>query len=256
MQFRSARFSVILAALIVVVGLCLVDAGAQKRKRHPVRRHAASATASPSPDAESAVGDPQIISTADQAAQPSSKRKSAGPAPSPTPTPESEQELLRRTISDLSGQVNKLSDKLTQMQEQQRSLVDVERLNRAEQRAETFRAQLRDVQAKLTEIQGQLDQLEDALRPENIERTVGLYGTTHPEVAREQRRRQLEGQQTRLKSQYDQLEQSRVRLETAVASADTEVEKLRAQMDANSQPAIDAAAASPQPTPTPTPLQY
>src|SRR3977135_2244149 len=115
-----------------------------------------------------------------------------------------------------------------------------ERRSRVEQRAEGFRAQLRDVQAKLTELQSQLDQVDDALVPENIERAVGLYGTTHPEVAREQRRRQLESQRTRLKAQSDQLEQSRVRLEAAVATADTEVEKLRAQMDANNQQPTDA----------------
>jgi len=71
------------------------------------------------------------------------------------------------------------------MEEQQRSLVDIERLSRAEQRAETFRTQLRDVQAKETDLQAQLDQVDYALQPENIERVVGTFGTTHPEVARE-----------------------------------------------------------------------
>jgi chromosome segregation ATPase len=139
---------------------------------------------------------------------------------------------LRRTINDLSGQVNKLSDKLSQMEEQQRSLVDIERLSRAEQRAEGFRTQLRDVQDKEADIQAQLDQIEYALAPENIERAVAMYGTTHPEQMREQRRKQLESQRAKLKAQYDQLEQSRVRLEAAIATADQEVEILRARIDA------------------------
>jgi hypothetical protein len=251
MQFRAARFSVrqigVLLALLFVLGLSLAAANAQKRKHRPVRRHAVAATPSPSPGADAANGDPQIISTADQT---SAAAKSV-PRRSPTPAPETENDMLRRTITDLSGQVNKLGDKLNQMEDQQRSLIEIERLNRAEQRAETFRAQLRDVQAKLTDLQGQMDQVDDALLPENIERAVGLYGTTHPEVARDNRRRQLEGQKARLKSQYDQLEQSRVRLEAAVASADTEVEKLRAQMDASNQQPADPTTTTPPPTPTP-----
>jgi chromosome segregation ATPase len=169
-----------------------------------------------------------------------------------TAAPESEQESLRRTISDLSGQLNKLTDKLNSMEEQQRSLVDIERLSRAEQRAETFRAQLRDVHAKETDLQAQLDQLDYALQPENIARAVGMYGTTHPEDAREQRRRQLENQKTRLRAQLDELGQSRTRLEAAIATADAEVDKLRQQMDANNQQ-LNQTTPRPAQTPADTP---
>ena len=144
---------------------------------------------------------------------------------------------MRQTIVTLSNQVTKLSEKLTQMEEQQRTLVDMERLTRAEQRAETLRAQLRDVQAKESDLQGQFEEVDYALKPENIERVVGTFGTTHPEEAREQRRRQLESQRTRIRAQLDQLAQSRVRLETAIATADTEVDLLRKRMDGlNKQP--------------------
>ena len=96
----------------------------------------ASLETAPSPMTEESSDptDPQILSTADQSTGTTS-RSSARPRSSPTPAPETEQEQLRRTISDLSGQVNKLSDKLGQMEEHQRSLVDLERLSRAEQRA-------------------------------------------------------------------------------------------------------------------------
>jgi septal ring factor EnvC (AmiA/AmiB activator) len=76
-----------------------------------------------------------------------------------------------------------------------------------------------------------LDQIEYALQPENIERAVGMMGTTHPEEARDQRKRQLESQRAKLKTQYDQLEQGRVRLEAAIGTADQEVEALRARIE-------------------------
>jgi hypothetical protein len=140
------------------------------------------------------------------------------------------------------------------MEERQRSLLDLERLSRAEQRAETFRSQLRDVQAKETDLQVQLDQLDFALQPEQIERTVSTYGTTHPEVVRDQRKKQLENQRAKVKVQFDQLEQSRVRLESAVTTADAEVDRLQRQMEVTNSEANDASAApSPSPTPQETP---
>ena len=251
MQIRSARYVSVLIVILIVVGLNLVDAGAQRRRTRHRRISTASQPApSPSPavDEPADPSDPRILSTADQSAGTTSNRRSKS---SPTPTPESEQEQLRRTITDLSGQLNKLSDKLSQMEEQQRSLVDLERLSRAEQRGETFRAQLRDVLAKEVELQGQLDQVDFALQPESIERAVAAFGTTHPEVARDQRRRQLESQKSRLQTQYSQLEQSRIRLEAAVATADAEVEKLQRQIELNNQQLNQPPVTAPKPTDTP-----
>jgi small-conductance mechanosensitive channel len=258
MQIRSARYLAILIAISIVIGLCFVEAGAQKRKKRSRRaRRPAAALPSPTPDADSgrSTSDPRIISTADQSVTSSTPTTAARKrsATKPAPAPESEQDALRRTISELSGQLNKLTDKLNKMEEQQRSLVDIERLSRAEQRAETFRTQLRDVQAREMDVQSQLDQVEYALTPENIEHAVGTFGTTHPEVAREQRRRQLEGQKAKLRAQLDQLEQSRVRLEPAIATADAEVDKLRQQMELGNQQLDQPTPARPATTPAETP---
>lgn len=254
MRICSARQVAVLLAIFFVVGLCFVEAGAQRRRKRP-RRVATSLpvpSRSPTPDEASNPADPRIVSTADQSSTSTSRNTNARPRSSPTPAPETEQEQLRRTITDLSGQLNKLTDKLSQMEEQQRSLVDLERLSRAEQRAETFRAQLRDVLAKAVDVQAQLEQVDYALQPENIERVVGTFGTTHPETARDQRRRQLEAQKSRLQAQYSQLEQSRMRLETAIATADAEVEKLQRQIELNNQQSNQPPTTTPPPAQTPT----
>jgi chromosome segregation ATPase len=265
MQIRFVRQVALLIVVLLAIGTCFVEAGAQKRKRRS--RHSTTAVASPSPtpaaDELADPADPRIVSTADQTSNSAPKTGNSRPKAASTPAPESEAEALRRTITDLSGQLNKLNDKLNQVEEQQRSLVDIERLSRAEQRAEGFRSQLRDVQQKETDIQGQLDQIAYALQPENIERAVGMMGTLHPEDMREQRRRQLENQRTKVKAQYDQLEQSRVRLEAAIATADTEVDSLRARLDAANAEANQAAPAktviqpakTPDYTPPPSPSQ-
>jgi predicted nucleic acid-binding Zn-ribbon protein len=239
MQIRFRNQITLLVAVVFVIGLCLVDAGAQRRKRRSSRR-VTHPVASPSPasEASSSNAEPKIISTADQntadADQPTDKSRTKKQASKPKV--EAEPDEMRQTIVTLSNQVTKLSEKLTQMEEQQRTLVDMERLTRAEQRAEGLRAQLRDVQAKESDLQGQLEEVDYALKPENIERVVGTFGTTHPEEAREQRRRQLESLHTRIRAQLDQLAQSRVRLEAAITTADAEVDLLRKRMDTLNKP--------------------
>src|SRR5262245_40802479 len=136
----SARHLAVFLAIVIIAGLSLIEAGAQGRKRRS-RRASSSAVPWPAPwPAQEGLNPtyPQIVSTSDQTGGTNSKSSSGRvkSSPSPLPTPDPEQVRLRKTITDLSGQVNKLADKLSQMEEQQRALVDIERLSRAEQRAE------------------------------------------------------------------------------------------------------------------------
>lgn len=85
---------------------------------------------------------------------------------------------------------------------------------------ETLRAQLADVQAKEEELQTRVKQLEEDLKPENIEKYFALNGSTHPEELREQRRHQLEGERDRVRAQLDQLATRRTSLEASIATAE------------------------------------
>jgi uncharacterized protein YlxW (UPF0749 family) len=102
--------------------------------------------------------------------------------------------------------------------------------------AEALRAQLSDVQAKEAELQARERQLDEDLRPENIERAIIGVGTTRPEELREQRRRQLEGEKARVRTQLDQLAQSRTRLEAAIATADAEAYRRSALVNDSNSP--------------------
>jgi hypothetical protein len=230
-----------LVAVCLVVSFCLVEGNAQTRRRKRSRR---SVPAAPKPvitnptiappdgtqtTAETeTTGDVKIISTADanpEQAQPTQPAKK----PSPTGSPEPEQ--IQQTITTLTNQVNKLNDKLSQMQEDDRYQMDMERLTRAEQRAEQLRSQLMDVQSKIGDFEARLEQIEFALKPENIESSTAGYGSTHPEQARDARKKQLEGERSRVQAQLKLAENSRTRLETAVANADSEVDLLRAKLN-------------------------
>jgi len=102
----------------------------------------------------------------------------------------------------------------------------------AQERAAHLRAQLTDMQAKQAELQTRLQQLEEDLKPENIEHSLAGVGSTHPEELREARRRQLEIQKKSAQSQLDVLAASRTRLEAAIASADAESYRANANIGA------------------------
>jgi hypothetical protein len=226
----------ILIAACLLVSFCLIEADAQTRRKKRPRRSRPAAPrpvitnppiAPPeatTPMESSTAGDVKIISTAD-----STDTTQATPAKTKTPA-SPEQEEMQQTITTLSNQVNKLNDRLKNMQEDDRYQLDMERLTRAEQRAEQIRSQLIDIQGKIADFQAKLEQIEWALKPENIEISTAGYGSTRPEAARDARKKQLEGEKSRVTAQLKLAETSKARLETAVANADAEVDLLRAKL--------------------------
>ena len=226
-------------AAFVVVSCCLVEADAQTKKKR-TRRTTKPAAAKPvitnppvaPPDSTGTPSnDVKIISTADPSAE-TTETQSTDPAKKPaTPAqPNASEQDMQRTINKLSNQVDRLNDKLGTMQDDDRYQLDMERLTRAEQRSEQLRSQLLDTETKTADIESRLEQIEYAIKPENIDRATQGYGSTHPEEAREARRRQLETDRTRLRAQLKILETSKARLETAVSNSDAEVDLLRAKL--------------------------
>ena len=90
----------------------------------------------------------------------------------------------------------------------------------AAESAEKLRAQLLEVQGKEDALRTRVQQLEESLKPENIERSLAGVGSTRPEELRESRRRQLTIERDGLLAQLNTLETSRQRLEAAIANAD------------------------------------
>jgi hypothetical protein len=239
MQNRFIRHSALLLGLVVLIGMCVVDAGAQSRRKRRVRRPRVvkpvvkpviTNPAIAPPGSEQTPEGERIISTADGSdAQPGSEDTAAETKSSKNPAKTKDGDL-RQTVNTLSDQVDRLNDKLTQMQQNERTSIDMERLTRAEQRAESLRGQQVDVESKLADLESKLDQIEYLLRPENIDRAAG-YGTLHPEEARDARRKQLENERTRVKAQAQILETSKARLETSLRTADAEVDSLRRKIE-------------------------
>ena len=243
MPVRLRNYSKLFISLCLILTFCLIEGEAQTRRKK-TRRASKPAPAKPvitnptiappttpaaNTDNVAASGDVKIISTADQTtepAEPVAPRKPKAAASSSEPS----EEDMQKTITNLSKQVDRLNDKLSQMQEDDRYQLDMERLTRAEQRAEQLRMSLVEVQGKIADLEAQLEGIEFALRPENIERATATFGSTRPEEARAARQRQLENERNRVKAQLRILQTSQVRLEQSCATADNEVELLRAKL--------------------------
>jgi len=243
-------------ALFLIAGFMLVDSSAQKRRRK--RRASAPRITNP------AIYQPSANDNANPAGDANTSENANSQGNTQNTKPSEDPEEMKRTIRSLSSQVDKLSDRLGQMQEEQRSLVDLERLSRGEQRSAQLHAEMRDVQAKEAELQARLEDINYALKPENIERATAGVGSTHPEEVREQRRKQLESEKQRVQGQLDHLAASHASLEQAIAAAESEVDRLRKKLNAADQAAMEnakrkaqaeASSQSSQPysSPTPTP---
>jgi len=241
-----SRYALVALALFLVGGLLMVDSNAQKRKRK--RRSSAPR-----------ITNPEIYQPTTTENSNANNSGDSTPTESPSPTPDPE--AMKKTIQTLSNQVDKLSDKLNQMEESQRSMVDLERLGRAEQRSSQLRAEQRDVQAKIGELEVRLEDVEFALKPENVERATAVYGTTRPEEIRAQRKKQLETERERVQRQLEQLRAGDAHLTQAIATSDAEADRLQKKLDAADRSAIENSktkvqsgdSIQPQPSPTPTP---
>ncbi len=259
MARRSIRQIVIAAlALFMIAGMFLVDSSAQRRRRKRRSRPSAPRITNPAIYQPSPTDNANANTASDSVNTNENTNANVQP---------SEPEAMKQTIRALSSQVDKLTEKISQMDEAQRSLVDLERLSRAEQRASSLRTELRDVQSKESDLQARAEELDYALKPENIERSIAGYGTTHPEDLREQRRRQLESERDRVRKQLTQLASSRTHLEQAIASADQEVERLHKRLEAadaaaiqnkraNAQATEGATQPTPKPSPSPSPYPF
>jgi hypothetical protein len=147
--------------------------------------------------------------------------------------------LLRKSLQTLNSRLQVISDGLLapdtkseadSKERLKRISTNFDILTRAEERAEILRKQLIELLEKETQFKMRLVQLEEEMRPENIERTLSTYGTTRTVEIRETRRRVLDSEKRGIENLLLVTSQSRLRLEDDVRQADLLVSKLRQRL--------------------------
>lgn len=144
--------------------------------------------------------------------------------------------LLRKSLQTLNVRLREISEKLPASDSKQSGLpndkqnsisLGLDLLSRVEQRAEALRKQLIELTEKETSFKTRLLQIEEDMRPDSIDRSISLVGTTRTPELRDVRRRVMENERKGVESLLNQTSQSRIRLEDDVRQADALVLKLR-----------------------------
>lgn len=141
-------------------------------------------------------------------------------------------EDLRKSLSKLTIQVERLATKVAVLERER--LFDVTRvlLVGEEQRAEGLQGRLRENFERMTASQARLEQVENQLKPENIERLFTGVGLVRPEEARDTVRKRLSLERQALLTQIEHHRQERTRFQSALASVDVAIQRLRLRLAA------------------------
>jgi chromosome segregation ATPase len=137
---------------------------------------------------------------------------------------------LRKTVQQLTAELDQLKRKGAGLDKYRQIDYLRDLLMKEEQRAEALQAQIQDLIEKETPLQTRIDQLDDQLRPENIDQALAGVGSLRPEEAKEALRRRLGNEKRRVQAQLDLLHQSQARLQASLATADVSIQRLRLRL--------------------------
>ena len=157
-------------------------------------------------------------------------KKSASDAVTEPPQDVDVMDQLRRGIRRLTTEVERLAKRVTDLEKERQFDVTRVLLVGEEQRAEALQTRLRDTLDRQFALQARMDQIDNQLKPENIERMFVGVGLVRPEEARDTVRRRLGFEKQGLMAQLELLRQERNRYQNALATADMVIQRLRMRL--------------------------
>jgi len=177
-----------------------------------------------------------FTATADRvSAQPNSQ--AAQSSTGPTEPVASELALLRKSLQTLNSRLQAISEELlspelnkSDNERVKEIATNLDLLTHTEERAEVLRKQLIELIEKETAYRTRMTQMDEDMRPENIERSMAGIGGTRTAEMRDTRRRSLDSERKGLESLLALTSQSRIRLEEDVRQADALVAKFRQRL--------------------------
>lgn len=144
--------------------------------------------------------------------------------------------LLRKSLQTLNTRLREIGDKILTDSNQGGAnskntlVVNLDLLAHAEQRAEIMRKQLLELIEKETALKIRQAQIEEDMRPENIERATSGIGSTRTVEIRDTRRRVLETERRGVENLLNLTTQGRVKLDEDLRQADALVARLKLRL--------------------------
>ena len=144
---------------------------------------------------------------------------------------------LRKSVQTLNARLKAIAEELLSLDSKESDNqkikqigINLDLLSHTEERAEVLRKQLIELIEKETTYRTRLTQMDEDIRPENIERALAGIGTTRTAEMRDTRRRSLDSERKGLESLLALTGQSRIRLEEDVRQADQLVSSFRQRL--------------------------
>lgn len=134
-----------------------------------------------------------------------------------------------QTIKQLRAENEQLRARVSELEKRLEGQSVRDRLVQEEQRVENLLAQMVAVGEKEAALQGRLEEINEQVRPENLEQ-LPIAGSLRPEQVREAARLRLTNEQNRVRSQLELLQQSRARLQSSLSVTELLVQSLRARL--------------------------
>ena len=146
--------------------------------------------------------------------------------------------LLRRSLQALNTRLREISEKLLGADvkgeapggRQSTLAQHLALLTSTEQRAEVMRKQLLELTERETAYRTRITQLDEEMRPDSIDRSLGHIGTTRTTELRDTRRRVLDNERRGVEHLLNLTAGSRARLDEDVKQADALVARLRLRL--------------------------
>lgn len=137
---------------------------------------------------------------------------------------------LRKNVAQLSGENQLLKKRIADLERERSASAIQEQLEKEEQRGETLQHHLFEISEKEGPLSTRMDQINQQLSPDAIERSLSGVGSVHPEDAREDIRKRLTNEKTRIQSQLDLLKQDQRRTQTSLATTDAAIQRLKQKL--------------------------
>lgn len=155
--------------------------------------------------------------------------------PPPDPLQNISQEITKisKSVQNFNNGIRELLEKLMvgkgmQLTErQQKLLLGFEVLNRAEQRVEILQKFQIELTQKEGEVKTRMGQVEEALFPDSIDRSVAVIGTTRSEEMRQGRRQTLDNERKSLQTLLAQIRRNLSQTSEELRQAELSVNNLR-----------------------------
>lgn len=141
--------------------------------------------------------------------------------------------ILTKSLQTFNQRINEFLESVNKFkgiqlsEKQQKLLFGYEILNQTEQLAATLRKSLIETGEREATIKRRIGQIQFDLRPENIDRSIQLQGTTKAEEARENRRRTLDNERNTLQTLLLEVETSRIQISANLREAEIFAQSFR-----------------------------